>query len=61
MYRVRVRLFGEVKFVENDRRFETVEDAKTYGTGLSTRWTIVQEWDIRDNADKLFYWTEVIR
>lgn len=61
MYRVRVRLVGEERFVENDQRFETIEDAKTYGRNLSARWTIVEEWDVRDNADKLFYWTEVIR
>ena len=61
MFRVRVRTQGEEKFVENALRFETVEDAKTYGKDLSERWTIVEEWDVRDDNGKLFYWTEVLR
>lgn len=57
MYKVRVKISGETDFVTNELVFETLEKAKQFGADIFKRWSSAVEWEVRDDAGKLFYWS----
>ena len=46
MYKVEVIADNSGEWVGNGLRFETREEAETYGADLACRWTAVQEWRV---------------
>jgi len=61
MYKVEVNTFGDPENAWNSNalNFETVEDAKVYGSDLFSRWTSVKYWRVVDEAKTVVYTTGV--
>lgn len=58
-FAVEVKTRGERCFVGNQLRFETVEKAKEYAADLAHRWTLVEDWQVRDTEeDRIVFTTE---
>ena len=47
-YKVEVLADSSGKWVPNDLRFATTEEAKAYALDLAIRWTLVRDWRVVD-------------
>lgn len=47
-YKVEVKTRNENNFVGNSLEFTTLDEAKQYGEDLSRRWTLVEEWRVKE-------------
>ena len=50
MWIVQVRIRGERKFAGNSLKFESSAEAMEWMRRLASRWTLVEEWAIEEEA-----------
>ena len=54
-HKVEVLVDGDTSWVSNALRFETTEEAESYGKDLFRRWLAVKEWRIADSDEPVNY------
>jgi hypothetical protein len=50
-YKVGVLTPGDVDYAFNALRFDTLEEAESYGVNLAMRWTAVRDWRVVDTSE----------